>query len=93
MKICHLRFYSWGSILRRFFETLRLTRRIIPSLGVLIVNASYRVNALKDLDTQARMDLDVGQSLETTGARPVSMPQVVKVIAPPRPAAKASTPA
>jgi len=93
MKICHLRFYSWGSILRRFFETLRLTRRIVPSLGVLIVNASYRVNALKDLDTQARMDLDVGQSLETTGARPVSMPQVVKVIAPPRPAAKASTPA
>jgi len=90
MDCCH-RFYSWGSIGKRFFDILKLTRRIVPSLGVLIVNSSYRLNLRRDLDTYARMDLDVGQSMETTGARSVATPQVVRVISPPQATAKAST--
>lgn len=90
MDCCH-RFYSWGSIGKRFFDILKLTRRIVPSLGVLIVNSSYRLNLKRDLDTYARMNLEAGQSMETTGVRPVAMPQVVKVIAPPRATAKATT--
>ena len=89
MVACYRRFYSWPSIFARALQVWWRTRRIVPALGVLIVNLSYRLNLRNDLVTYARMDLDTGASLETMGARAVAVPQALKVVAPPRAAAKA----
>jgi radical SAM superfamily enzyme YgiQ (UPF0313 family) len=89
MVACYRRFYSWPSIFARALQIGWRTRRIVPALGVLVVNASYRLNLRNDLDTYARMDLDTGASLETLGAGTVAVPQAWKAIAPPRRSAKA----
>jgi radical SAM superfamily enzyme YgiQ (UPF0313 family) len=89
MVACYRRFYSWPSIFARALQIWWRTRRIVPALGVLVVNASYRLNLRNDLDTYARMDLDTGASLETLGAGTVAVPQAWKAIAPPRRSAKA----
>jgi radical SAM superfamily enzyme YgiQ (UPF0313 family) len=89
MVACYRRFYSWPSIFARALQIWWRSRRIVPALGALVVNLSYRLNLQNDLDTYARMDLETGASLETLGARAVAVPQALKTVAPPRRAAKA----
>jgi radical SAM superfamily enzyme YgiQ (UPF0313 family) len=82
MVACYRRFYSWPAILARAFEIGWRTRRILPALGVLVVNASYRLNLRNDLDTYARMDLDTGAPLAHRAT--ATVPEAWQVVAPPR---------
>lgn len=69
MAACYRTFYSWPTLLLRSALTWWRTKRFIPALGVLVLNASYRLNLKTDLANYANMGLEAGESQNTLDAR------------------------